>query len=50
MNNPREFQPPQTTKKFPKRKNNKIPPKSHSLSQAKTSELPPTAKYHFVVN
>ena len=24
--------------------------KSQSLSQAKTSELPPTAKYHFVVN
>ena len=34
----------------PRKKNNKIPPKSHSLSQAKTSELPPTAKYHFVVN
>ena len=32
------------------KKKNKIPPKSHSLSQAKTGDLPPTAKYHFVVN
>ena len=31
----------------PKKKNT---PKSHSLSQAKTSELPPTAEDHFVVN
>ena len=44
------FNLPQTTKKFPKKKNDKIPPKSLSLSQAKTGELPPTAKYHFVVN
>ena len=43
------FNLPQTTKKFPKEKN-EIPKKSQSLSQAKTSELPPTAKYHFVVN
>ena len=32
------------------KKKNKIPSKFHSLSQAKTSEFPPTAKYHFVVN
>ena len=32
---------------FPKWKNT---PKSHSLSQAKTNELPPTAEYHFIVN
>ena len=32
------------------KKKMKIPPKSHSLSQAKTSELSPSAKYHFVVN
>ena len=50
MNNPFGFQPPTNNQEIPQEKNNKIPPKSHSLSQAKTSELPPTAKYHFVVN
>ena len=38
----------QRTKKFPPKKKNT--PKSHSLSHAKTSELPPTAEHHFVVN
>ena len=46
MNNPHEFQP--TAKKFPQRKKNT--PKSHSHWQAKTSELPPSAEYHLVVN
>ena len=40
MNNPREFQP--TTNDYEISPKNKIPPKSYSLSQAKTSELPPT--------
>ena len=42
------FNQPQTATKFPQRKKNT--PKSHSRSQAKTSELPPSAEYHLVVN
>ena len=42
------FNQPQTAKKFPQRK--KHTPKSHCRSQAKTSELPPSAEYHLVVN
>ena len=35
MNNPLGFQPPTNNQEIPQEKNNKIPPKSHSLSQAK---------------
>ena len=50
MNNPHEFQPGnhKQLRNFPKEKKNT--PKSHSRSQAKTSELPPSAEYHLVVN